>query len=167
VIVEIGSFLGGSAVLLAGARKLRGSGFVHCVDPFDGSGDAFSTPYYREIVDGNFQRIRRQFDANIARAGLADWVKVWVGTAERVAAGWQLPIDMLFLDGDQSPAGVQSAFDRWIPFLKPGGVLALHNSETRQYAEGHDGHHRLALTLGPPRYANIVVIGTTTFARKE
>ena len=42
VIVEIGSFLGSGAVLLAGARKLRGSGRVHCVDPFNGSGDSYS-----------------------------------------------------------------------------------------------------------------------------
>jgi predicted O-methyltransferase YrrM len=42
-IVEIGSFLGSSAVLLAGARKVAGSGMVHCVDPFDGSGDALRT----------------------------------------------------------------------------------------------------------------------------
>ena len=44
VIVEIGAFLGCSAVLLAGARKLRGSGKVPCIDPFDASGDAISVP---------------------------------------------------------------------------------------------------------------------------
>ena len=49
-VVEVGSFLGCSTVLLAGARKLRGSGRVHAVDPFDASGDAYSVPYYRAIA---------------------------------------------------------------------------------------------------------------------
>src|SRR5262249_55192493 len=62
VIVEIGSFLGRSAVVLAGARKLRGSGKVHCVDPFDASGDAFSVPIYREIRDAEDAPLRRRFD---------------------------------------------------------------------------------------------------------
>jgi hypothetical protein len=32
VIVQIGTFFGSATILLAGARKLRGSGVVHCVD---------------------------------------------------------------------------------------------------------------------------------------
>ena len=40
VEVEVGSFLGKSAIVLAGARKARGSGRVHCIDPFDGSGES-------------------------------------------------------------------------------------------------------------------------------
>src|SRR5262245_48937520 len=68
-VVEIGSFLGGSAVLLAGARKLRGSGKVHCIDPFDASGDAFSRPFYRELQDSLPISLRQRFDENICRAG--------------------------------------------------------------------------------------------------
>jgi hypothetical protein len=45
-IVEVGVFMGRCTVLLAGPRLLRGSGKVHCIDPFDCSGDAFSVPYY-------------------------------------------------------------------------------------------------------------------------
>jgi hypothetical protein len=165
VVVEIGSFLGGSAVLLAGGRKLRGSGIVHCVDPFDGSGDAFSTPFYREIVGADVGGLRQRFDANIERAGLTAWVAVHAGTAERVAAGWTNAVDMLFLDGDQSPSGVESAFSCWSRFLKRGALLALHNSDDRIYSVGHDGHHRLAARL-QPAFTDIRVVGTTTFARK-
>src|SRR5207244_13208563 len=41
-IVQIGSFFGAAAILLAGARRAKGSGKVFCVDPFDCSGDEFS-----------------------------------------------------------------------------------------------------------------------------
>jgi len=40
-IVQIGSFFGAAAILLAGARRAKGSGKVFCVDPFDCSGDEF------------------------------------------------------------------------------------------------------------------------------
>ena len=53
VIVEVGVFMGRCTLLLAGARKLKGSGSVHCIDPFDCSGDQFSIPYYRKELDAS------------------------------------------------------------------------------------------------------------------
>jgi len=167
VVVEIGSFLGQSAILLAGARKRRGSGSVHCIDPFDGSGDAFSMPVYREIVQADARPLRERFQVNIARAGLTECVEIHEGTAASVAAGWSVPIDMLFLDGDQSPDGARLAYDSWSPFLKVGGIIALHNSTPREYAPGHDGHHLLAVhKVRPPEYHDVHCVDTTTFARR-
>ena len=51
VIVEVGCFLGCATTLLAGPRRIRRSGIVHCIDPFDCSGDSFSVPVYRSIAD--------------------------------------------------------------------------------------------------------------------
>ena len=168
VVVEIGSFLGKSAIMLAGARKQAGSGRVHCVDPFDASGDAFSVPVYREIASGDARPLRHRFEANIARAGLTGWVEAHEGTAASVAAAWTAPVDMLFLDGDQSPDGARLAYDSWSPFLKAGGIIALHNSVERAYAPGHDGIHLLAVHLvRPPQYGEISEVDTTTFARKR
>ncbi|MFN8473413.1 MAG: class I SAM-dependent methyltransferase [Anaerolineae bacterium] len=167
VVVEIGSFLGRSAVLLAGARKVRGSGRVYCVDPFDASGDAFSASVYRDIQDSLKSPLRRQFEANIRRAGLADWVEVCQGRADEVADAWQRPIDLLFMDGDQSFKGARTAYELWAPFLKPGGVLAVHNSRPGDYHADHDGQARLAAdTICPPQYTDVYCVRTTTFARK-
>jgi predicted O-methyltransferase YrrM len=168
VVVEIGSFLGKSAILLAGSRKRCGTGKVHCIDPFDASGDAFSIPAYRVVANADVRPLRQRFRANIARAGLSDWVEVHEGTAASVAAGWTEPIDMLFLDGDQSPDGARLAYDVWAPFLKAGGIIALHNSTERAYAPGHDGIRLLAVDLvRPPRYSEVRCVDTTTFARKQ
>ncbi len=53
-----------------------------------------------------------------------------------------------------------------LPFLKPGGILVLHNSSERIYEEGHDGHHQLVLDyLRAPNYTDIHCVRTTTFAR--
>ena len=167
VIVEIGSFLGSSAVLLAGGRMVAGSGVVHCVDPFDGSGDAHSVPVYRQITDELSESIRVRFDRSVIDAGVAARVMVHEGPAEQVGATWTSAIDMLFLDGDQSPLGARSAYDIWSPFLKPGGIIAIHNSADRQYSPEHDGHRRVALEcLIEPSYVDVRCVGTTTFARK-
>ena len=169
VIVEIGAFLGCCTVLLAGARCVRGSGEVHSVDPFDCSGDAFSVPHYRDIfasLEGG--SLRDHFEANIRRAGLSGWVQVHQGRAAEVAATWELPIDLLLLDGDQSPRGAQEAFESWVPFLKPGGIIVLRNTKPREYAEGHDGHRRLVVEqILPPRFTDVRLVGATTFARKS
>ncbi len=167
-IVEIGSFLGKSAIVMAGARKLKGSGKVHCIDPFDASGDDFSVPVYDEIMNAEARTLRERFDDNIGRAGLQDWVEVHVGTAETAVKDWHEPIDMLFLDGDQSREGAMKAYEAWMPFVRKGGVIALHNSTPRQYEEGHDGHYRIASSLiKPPHYKQVRSVVSTTFAVKS
>ncbi|MBI4441747.1 MAG: class I SAM-dependent methyltransferase [Acidobacteria bacterium] len=167
-IVGIGAFLGSSTVLLAGARKLRNSGKVHAVDPFDASGDSFSAPIYRQIQQSLGVSLREVFRRNLESVGLSDWVEVCVGNDIEVAKGWKTPVDLLFLDADQSYEAVQATYRNWSPFLKVGGILAVHNSRQGiEYAESHDGSARLVSeTIHPPHYQFIRCIGTTTFALK-
>ena len=169
VIVEIGSFLGSGTVLLAGPRKVRGSGRVHCVDPFDCSGDAFSVGVYQKLLTAvGGGSLRHHFDENLERAGLATWVDVHQGRADAVAADWTLPIDLLVLDGDQSRGGARAAYESWLPFLKPGGIIAVHNTAPRVYAPDHDGNRQLALEeIRPPYFTDVRLIGATTFARRS
>ena len=165
VIVEIGAFLGSGTVLLAGARRLRGSGRVHCVDPFDGSGDPYSAPFYRAIAEADDTPLRRRFDDNVRRLNRS--IVVHEGTAESVGRGWTEPVDLLFLDGDHSPKGARAAFERWAPFLKVGGMIVLPNSSDREYEEEHDGHRRLVVeSLLPPQFTRLYCVTTTTFARR-
>jgi predicted O-methyltransferase YrrM len=165
VVVELGSFLGCSTVLLAGGRRVAGSGRVHSIDPFDASGDAFSIPVYRAIQKWLRGSLREEYDRNVARADLAGYVTTHVGRAEKVAAGWTLPIDMLFMDGDQSREGARSAYELWAPFLKVGGLLAVHSSTSTE--EHHDGSYVLANeVIVPPQWAEKRLVRITTFARK-
>jgi predicted O-methyltransferase YrrM len=168
VIVEIGAFFGSSTVFLAGARKLRGAGKVHSVDPFDGSGDSFSVPHYDAIITAFGARPPREhFERNIRAAALSDWVEVHLGKAQEVATGWAQPIDLLILDGDQSPAGVRAAYEGWAPWLKQDGIIALHNSDPHEYAPDHGGHYQLATEeIRPPEYVDRYLVGSFTFARK-
>lgn len=169
IIVEIGSFLGSGSILLAGARKLRRSGKVHCVDPFDASGDAPSVPEYARILSDHTQTSQlAAFHENIRRAGLTNWISVHQGPAEKIGRGWGVSIDLLFMDGDQSPQGVNVAYASWKAWLKPGGVLALHNSTPREYVPEHDGHFRLReRLLAGSSYTLTEEAGSTSFFRKD
>jgi hypothetical protein len=168
VIVEVGAFFGSGTILLAGPRKICGSGKVHVVDPFDCSGDSYSVPVYRDILaEAGGGSLRDHFEKSIREAGLDDNVEVHQGRAQEIAATWNTRIDLLFLDGDQSRTGAREAYDSWSPFLKRGGVIALHNSDPTNFRLDHDGHRCLIEEeITYPDYTDIRLIGYTTFATK-
>jgi Methyltransferase domain len=167
-IVEVGVFMGRCTALLAAPRRLRGGGTVHCIDPFDCSGDVFSVPYYRdELARSGAVSLEAAFRAHMSRLDLDEWITVHQGTASEVARQWSRPVDLLLLDGDQSPSGARQAYEAWVSYLRPGGTLILRNTRDRVYSEGHDGHHRLALEeVVVPQYSEIRQIGATTIATK-
>lgn len=171
VIVEIGTYLGRGSAYMAGARRLRGSGMVHTIDPFDSSGDQFSVPHYDKLLSEAGYAQGENFKCfidNMARLGLQDWVTPYKGKQELVAATWTKPIDFLFLDGDQSPAGARSAYENWEPFLRPGGILAVGNSGPREYQDDHDGNFRVVQQeVTPDKYDDVHVVWLLTVARKR
>jgi predicted O-methyltransferase YrrM len=168
IIVEIGSFFGAGAILLAGPRRIRGSGLVHCVDPFDCTGDSFSVPHYQRILVGHGGgSLRDHFERNIHAAGLGPWVRIHQGRANEVARSWTTPIDLLYLDGDQSRKGVREAYDSWARLLRAGGIIAVHNSAPENHTAEHDGHRCIVEEeIKPPRYGNVRLVCSTTFAIK-
>jgi predicted O-methyltransferase YrrM len=167
-IVESGVFMGRSTALLAGARRLRGSGKVHCVDPFDCSGDAFSIPHYLQALkDTGDDSLEEVFRRNMARLGIERWIELHKGRSQDLAARWSRSIDLLLLDGDQSPTGAREAYEAWMPHLRRDGIIIMGNVHL-QPNEGHDGNSRLAVEeVIPPRYSGIRRVGSTVFAVKE
>jgi predicted O-methyltransferase YrrM len=165
-IVEIGSFFGAGTVLLAGARRICGSGLVHCVDPFDCTGDSFSVPHYERILmEQGGGSLRGYFERNIRAAGLNPWVRIHQGRADDVARTWSTPIDLLYLDGDQSREGVRDAYNSWAQFLRAGGIIAVHNSAAENRTPEHDGHRCIVEEeIKPPVYDTIRLVSSTTFA---
>jgi predicted O-methyltransferase YrrM len=51
-----------------------------------------------------------------------------------VASQWNFPIDFLYIDGWHYAPQVGRDFANWIPFLKPSGVLAVHDSDYHEVA---------------------------------
>ena len=168
VIVEVGAFMGRTSLLLAHSRRAAGTGRLHVVDAFDNSGDAFSIPFYDELLQASGQPdVVTAFRANMAANGVDAWIDVHVGRAVDVAAGWTLPIDLLMLDADQSVRGARATYEAWEPHLRVGGVIVLSNTYDREYAVDHDGYHRVARQeLRAPKYAGIRQVDGLAIATK-
>jgi predicted O-methyltransferase YrrM len=127
VIVEIGSWMGRSSVVLAKSISDRWNPTVYCVDPWNAQGPE---QYGRELQKQGVQAsdLFATFWSNMERAGVQDIVQPCPGTSEywsTILSHQQ--IDMLFIDGDHSYEAVRDDILNWTPMLKEGGVLALHD----------------------------------------
>ncbi len=113
VIVEIGSYLGASTTFLAAGAKDTQS-LVYCVDTW--KNDAMS------------EGPRDTFDEFLSNTEIyRDHIKPFRGLSVDIANGFDNPIDLLFLDGDHSYQGCRSDVEAWLPKMKPGGIVVLHD----------------------------------------
>lgn len=46
---------------------------------------------------------------------------------------WDKPIDILFIDGDHSYEGCKSDYDKYVPFVKDGGLVYMHDILVGRY----------------------------------
>lgn len=168
VIVEVGAYMGRGTVVLAAARRLRGDGMVHAIDPFDCSGDDYSSPFYKQTLqDHGATSLEDVFRSHLARFALEHSVTVHKGQSRDIALSWTAPIDLLLLDADHSPAGAREAFETWVPFVRPGGMVAVDNSTEREYEPTHDGNYLIVKErVKPPFFTDIKAVAHTTICKK-
>ena len=145
---------------------MRGSGILHCIDPFDASGDSFSTPHYARLLAAQGGgSMRDHVTAILEQHGLLHRVQLHTARAIEVDRDAFGALDLLLLDGDQSRAGAQAAYGHWAPKLRSGGLLVVGNSAVRAYEADHDGQAMVVETcLVRDGFTNIER-GDTTFAR--
>jgi predicted O-methyltransferase YrrM len=111
VIVEIGRYRGGSTLLLAAALE---RGVLHSYDIPNRQGRSGA-------------ELDSQLVAALDRYDLSGRVRLHVEDSH-TAAPAAPQIDMLFIDGDHSEAGVRTDFDRWAPLVAPGGHVLFHDA---------------------------------------
>jgi MMP 1-O-methyltransferase len=144
VIVEIGSWKGKSTICLGlGSRAGRGVP-IFAVDP------------HADYRHGEFKD-------NIERAGIADLVTPLKGLSQLVVDGFGRPIELLFVDGSHEEDDVREDFEKWVPKVVEGGVVAFHDTTW------HPGVRRVVAEkiYGSHGFKDIrFVIGSTTVARK-
>jgi predicted O-methyltransferase YrrM len=110
-IAEIGRFRGGSTFLLAAAAGADAT--VHSYD--------IGTRQGR-----NGAELDRLLSEALERYGLADRVVLHVEDSKQARPPSEL--DLLFIDGDHSEAGVRADFERWSPHVRRGGHLLFHDA---------------------------------------
>jgi predicted O-methyltransferase YrrM len=123
-VVEIGSFMGLSALVMAKTLYFRQNYTtrIFCVDTWEGSIEHKEMDVVRkgELFD--------IFKRNIEESGLAAFFIPIRKASVTASKDFQdLSLDLVFVDGDHTFEGVLSDLNSWYPKLKPGGVFLGHD----------------------------------------
>lgn len=129
-IVEVGTWLGGSAVHMGHLLRAAGlgEGCILCVDTWLGSSEHFLQDQERrqlKIANGR-ATFYDDFMRNVVDHGLQDIIVPFSITsiaAAEVLRERNFRPDLIYLDGDHTPRGVRADLELYWDILRPGGVL--------------------------------------------
>ena len=114
VLLEIGSFKGRSTIVLAkAAAAAHGVIDMVAVDPLTSPSETDPS------LDGKASG-RDEFFANLEAAGVTDDIEFHETFSENVAASWDRPIRLLWIDGDHTEAGVRADVNHFAHRVIPG-----------------------------------------------
>jgi hypothetical protein len=123
-VVEIGVYEGSSAVVLC--EVLGADAELHLIDPFGEHGMALPAGW--GATEGASRRVVER--ARRRRGGPR--VTWHIDYSAAVAARWVGSIDLVFIDGDHSEAGVRADWDGWHGLVEPGGAVVFHDARLSQ-----------------------------------
>ncbi len=118
--VEIGSFMGRSAIALALGLRARGAGRLWAVDPHTGSEQTISLCGEMDTYD--------VFVANLKKAGAMEFVEPMRTTSQLARAQFMDgSVHLLHVDGSQEYEAVRQYFDDWSSALAGGALVAFRD----------------------------------------
>ena len=119
-VLEIGSFKGKSTTLLAKSVGMAGGDRVVAVDPLD-------LPAETDPALERGESLPEIFRHTITSNGVEDIVEFHQLRSDELAAGWDRPLRLLWIDGDHTYQGARTDFDLFARYLQPGSVIAMHD----------------------------------------
>ena len=168
--LEVGSYCGRSAVWLGAAARARAT-VLFTVDHHRGSeenqaGWEWHDP---EVVDPETGRmdtlpfLRR----TLAAAALEDVVVPVVGPSATVGHAWATPVGFLFIDGGHGEDVVRADEAAWLPHVRPGGLLAIHDVFPDPAGGGRPPYELHQRCLASGRWAELSTTGSLRVLRKQ
>ena len=129
-LLEVGSYCGKSSVYLGYAAQSIGR-VLYALDHHRGSEEnqAGWEHHDSELIDkqkGVMDTLPYFRDAIFA-AGLEHVVIALVGHSGVIAGNWTTPLSFLFIDGGHGEEPAKADFNGWVPKVKEGGILAIHD----------------------------------------
>ncbi len=128
--LEVGSYCGKSAVYLGYAAQSIGK-ILYALDHHRGSEENQSGWEYHDpdLIDKNtgIMDTLPLFRSAIHTAGLEEIVVALVGRSEVIASNWTTPLSFLFIDGGHGEEPARADFNGWVPKVRKGGILAIHD----------------------------------------
>lgn len=129
-LLEVGTYCGKSALYLGSAAR-DGGAVLYSVDHHRGSEEnqAGWEHHDTEVVDSRSGRMDTLPWARraIEEAGLERHVVLIVGHSVTVAAAWQAPLALCFIDGGHGEEVAWADYRAWSPKVGVGGYLAIHD----------------------------------------
>ncbi|RSO44190.1 hypothetical protein DMH15_09665 [Streptomyces sp. WAC 06725] len=129
-LVEIGTYCGRSTILLADAARAAGVPAV-TVDHHRGSEEQQPGWEYHDpsVVDPEVGLMDTlpAFRRTLHAAGLEEHVIALVGRSPRIAALWNTPVGLVFIDGGHTDEHATADYEGWAPHVAPGGLLVIHD----------------------------------------
>ena len=165
-ILEIGSWKGKSTCCFAlgAVRNLTTASVkVHSIDPFEDS-----TLHKDLKQDSTFD----EYIDNLKEVGVNKTVTPHKMTSEMAYSflheQWkQKKFSVIFIDGDHSYESCKKDFDMWTPFLKPGGVLIMHDSVVKERHPGPVMVVKEEIILKPDKWMLWEQVDQSTWAIKR
>jgi len=168
--LEVGTYCGKSALYLGAACRVTG-GTLFTVDHHRGSeehqqGEAY---FDAELFDRRQGRVDTfpEFRANLARAGLEDWVVPLVCRSSLAARAWSTPLALLFIDGGHARATVQGDYDCWSPHIQPGGYFLIHDIFPDPAQGGQAPYQIYQAALASGDYEAVAMVQTLGILRRR
>ena len=163
-VLEVGTYCGKSAIYLGAAAREVG-GAVFTVDHHRGSEE--NQPGWEHhdpsTVDPEFGLTDTLgiFRKTIARAGLESQVVAVVGESQTVAQWWRAPLSLLFIDGGHGVEPVRADYRGWVPWVMPGGLLAIHDVFPDPADGGRPPYEEIYLpALGAGEFVEVEAVGS-------
>jgi hypothetical protein len=122
-VVEIGSYHGRSAIVLATAAPAGAQ--VICIDPHGGN-DRGPQQYEGEFEEG--QRDHEAFVANLKRAGVIDRIRHIRKASQDAAEDVHGDVELLYIDGAHRFNPARADIERWGAKVGHGGTMLIHDS---------------------------------------
>jgi len=128
--LEVGSYCGKSAIYLGSAARALGR-LLFALDHHRGSEENQAGWEHHEpaLVDPELGVIDTlpTFRRTIYDADLESTVVALVGDSPSIAATWQTPLALLFIDGGHGAVPAHRDYEGWTPKLLSGGTLLIHD----------------------------------------
>ncbi|MQS12010.1 class I SAM-dependent methyltransferase [Streptomyces kaniharaensis] len=168
-VLEIGTYCGRSAILLAAAAREAGT-VALTVDHHRGSEEQQPGWEYHDptLVDhevglmDTLPRFRRTLHA----AGLEEHVVALVGRSPRIAALWGRPLGLVFVDGGHTDEHATGDYEGWVPHLAPEGLLVVHDVFPDP-ADGGQAPYRVYLRALAEGFEEVSVTGSLRVLRRR
>jgi SAM-dependent methyltransferase/glycosyltransferase involved in cell wall biosynthesis len=156
-IVEIGSFMGLSAIVMAHAliANQNEGARLYCVDTWQGS------PEHQQMQVVKEKQLYDIFIRNIQDAGVDHLIcPIRKRSTEAAADFADESVDLIFIDGDHSFEACYADLKAWYPKLKSGGILIGHDcvpgSGVSQALEKFAAEYRLPYRINEPPDAHYI-----------